>query len=79
MIRILGILLLTFALGACSLFGKDDEPNPPAPLPEFKATLKVKKVWSASVGDEAENLRLGLTLATDGSRIFAAGAEGLVT
>ena len=79
MIRILGILLLTFALGACSWFGKDDEPNPPAPLPEFKATLKVKKVWSASTGDDAENLRLGLTLATDGSRIFAAGAEGLVT
>ncbi len=79
MIRILGILLLTFMLGACSLFGGDEEPNPPAPLPEFKATLKVKKVWSASAGDEAENLRLGLGLATDGSRIFAAGAEGQVT
>jgi outer membrane protein assembly factor BamB len=79
MMRILGILLLTFALGACSLFGGDEEPNPPAPLPEFKPSLKVKKVWSASAGDKAESLRLGLSLATDGSRIFAAGAEGRVT
>ncbi len=79
MIRHLGILLLTLALGACSLFGGDEDPNPPAPLPEFKASLKVKKVWSASVGDDAESLRLGLTLASDGTNIFAAGPDGRVS
>ena len=79
MIRILGILTLTLALGACSLFGGDEDPNPPAPLPEFKASLKVKRVWSASVGDDAESLRLGLALASDGTSIFAAGPDGLVS
>jgi outer membrane protein assembly factor BamB len=79
MIRVLGITLFALALGACSWFDMDKDPNPPAPLPEFKPTLKVKRVWSASTGDDAESLRLGLTLATDGTNIFAAGADGRVS
>ena len=40
MIRLLGILVLTLALGACSLFGGDEDPNPPAPLPEIQGFLE---------------------------------------
>lgn len=79
MIRVLGLFLLSLSLGGCAWFGGDEEANPPAPLPEFSPSLKVKRVWSASTGDDAESLRLGLGLATDGTRIFSAGAAGEVS
>jgi outer membrane protein assembly factor BamB len=66
--------LLIFA--ACS---KDKDIDQPAKLPVFSATLRAEKVWSASVADKgAKPLRLGLGLALDGNRVFAAGHKGEV-
>jgi outer membrane protein assembly factor BamB len=78
----LGALLTAGAISTtgCSLFGDDDdEPDAPVELPDFDATLKIKKVWSAGLGDETEFLRLALAPASDGARIFAAANDGRVS
>ena len=51
----------------------------PAVLTPFAATLKVDRVWSTSIPDKgAKVLRLGLGLASEGNRIYAAGYKGEV-
>ena len=50
--------------------------DPPAELTEFRATAKVQRVWSAGVGGGKPALRLGLGLALDGDKVFAAGHNG---
>lgn len=67
---------LLAALGACSK--KDKDVDPPAQLADFPATLRVQRAWDASVGGKGEKLRLGLGVATDGGRVFAAGHKGEV-
>ncbi|MEZ5563172.1 MAG: outer membrane protein assembly factor BamB [Gammaproteobacteria bacterium] len=70
----------SISTAGCSLFGgDDDEPDAPVELPDFKSTIKIKKVWSAGLGDETEFLRLALAPASDGSRIFAAANDGRVS
>ena len=67
----LAVLLL---VAACS---KDKAIDTPAVLLPFNATLKVDRVWSASVPDKgAKVLRLGLGLALEGDRVYAAGFKG---
>ena len=64
----------------CGIFGgKDDDELPPAELLKFKQTLNLKKVWTAKVGGGSEFLRLGLTPAGDGTRVFTASHDGIVT
>jgi hypothetical protein len=77
--RSLLLMALVLATGGCSLFGGDEEANPPADLTDFKPTIRVKKVWSAGLGGDSEFLRLALQPATDGSRIFAAAHDGKVS
>jgi outer membrane protein assembly factor BamB len=62
------------ALAACSK--KEKEIDPPAELSDFPASLRVQRAWGAGVGGDAEVLRLGLGLATDDGRVFAAGRGG---
>ena len=63
-------------LAACS---KNKNPEQPAKLASIKSTLRVEHIWSASVADRAaRQLRLGLGLALDGSRVFASGHKGQV-
>ncbi len=65
------VLLL---LVACS---KDKDIDQPAQLVPFRAALQVQKVWSAKVKNRgAQSLRLGLGVAVDGDRVFAAGHRG---
>src|SRR5450631_2774590 len=64
---------LLLALGACS---KDKDIDAPAKLTNVQASLRVDHVWSADVGGEKVPLRLGLALATDGERVYAAGRKG---
>lgn len=79
------LLLLGTALGVmgliagCGLFGGDDEVLPPKELIKFEATLPVKKIWSAKLGKGSEFLRVGLSPAGDGDRIYAASHNGVVT
>ena len=66
-------IALMLALGACS---KDKDPDSPAKLTDLQASLRVEHLWSADVGGEKVPLRLGLALASDGERLFAAGRKG---
>ena len=62
---------------ACS---KDKDIDKPADLTPINATLKVDHLWSAKVADKGGKvLRLGLGLAVEGDRVFAAGYKGEVT
>lgn len=75
----LALLALVTVLPGCSWFGSDDEKeDQPAHLVDFEPMLKIKKVWSSGVGGGSEILRLALTPATDGTRIFAADNDGRV-
>lgn len=74
-------LLLTLGLlivaAGCS---KDKDVEPPAALLKFPATLPVKKLWDANLGDGKKQikLRLGLGPALDGKVVFAASHKGEV-
>ncbi len=72
----LWIVALLIGLAACS---KDKAIDQPAKLLPVTATLRVERVWSASVDDKkAVPLRLGLGLAVDEGRVYAAGHKGEV-
>jgi outer membrane protein assembly factor BamB len=69
----LACLAVLGALAACSANKKNAER--PAELTDFRQTVQVQRVWSAGVSG-APKLRIGLTLAQDGERVFAAGHNG---
>lgn len=74
-------LLLTAAalLASCGLFGDDEEELEPMELVDFDATIKIKRLWSAKLGGDAEFLRVALRPAGDGNRIYAASHDGEVS
>ncbi len=66
--------------GGCGIFGdKDDDVLPPKELIKFEATLPIKKAWSAKLGKGSEFLRLSLSPAGDGNRVYAASRDGVVS
>jgi outer membrane protein assembly factor BamB len=70
------VLAVVLVVAACS---KDKAIDKPAVLTPFTGTLKVEHLWSASVPDRgAKKLRLGLSLALEDKRVFAAGYKGEV-
>jgi len=70
------LLALAVLIAACS---KDKSIDKPAELTPFTQTLKVDRLWSASVPDKgAKVLRLGLSLALEGKHVYAAGYKGEV-
>lgn len=71
------VCTLTIVSG-CSWFGGDEDDNPPADLVKFKPSIKIKKAWSAGLGDDSEHLRLALNIATDGTNVYAAAHDGRV-
>ena len=67
-------LALALLVAACS---KDKSIDQPAKLTAFQPTLRVQHEWSATVDDKkALPLRLGLGLAVDNNRVYAAGHKG---
>jgi outer membrane protein assembly factor BamB len=66
-------LALLLALGACS---KDKDVDTPAKLSNVQATLRVEHIWTDDVGGAKVPLRLGLAVAVDGERVYAAGRKG---
>ena len=67
-------LIAVVLIAACS---KDKAIDQPAKLTPFAATLSVKHLWGTSVDDKkAVPLRLGMSLAVDNGRIYAAGHKG---
>jgi outer membrane protein assembly factor BamB len=68
------LLATALVVVACS---KDKAVDQPAKLTPFAASMRVQHLWSTTVDDKkAEPLRLGLGLAVDGQRIYAAGHKG---
>ena len=65
-------------LAGCGLFGDDDEELEPAELIEFETRVPVKRLWSTTVGGDAEFLRVALRPMGDGNRIYAASVNGNV-
>lgn len=66
-------------IAGCGLFGSDDDVLPPKELIKFEATLPIKKVWSTKLGKGSEFLRVSLSPAGDGKRIYAASQNGVVS
>lgn len=79
LLRFLLLTAPTILIAGCGLFGDDDDVLPPKELLKFEATLPVKKVWSAKVGKGSEFMRLSLSPAGDGKRIYAASNDGVVS
>jgi outer membrane protein assembly factor BamB len=77
--RILILTGLAAVIAGCGIFSDDDDELPPKELIKFQATLPVKKVWSTKVGKGSEFLRVSLSPAGDGERIFAASRDGVVS
>ena len=75
-----GAVLLGLGSSGCSMFGGDEEDpiEPPAELVDFETTIEVERLWSTRVGGDSERLRLGLSPATDGTRIYAGSFDGRV-
>lgn len=68
------LLLVSLAmLAACS---KEKDVDPPAELVDLRPTLDVRRAWSAGVGGQKEYMRLGLGVAVERARVFAAGHDG---
>jgi outer membrane protein assembly factor BamB len=71
------LLATMLALTACKSKDEKKKIDVPADLVDIKnPTVKVQKVWGASVGGGGKKLRLGLGLAADGDRLYAAGRDG---
>ena len=72
-------LVAAMSIAGCSLFGDDDEELQPTELLDFEQTLEVRRLWSTKVGDGTEFLRIALSPAGDGNRIYAASYDGKVS
>jgi len=73
-----GLLLVVaaaLALSACDK--KDKKVDEPAELTDIASpTVRIDKVWGASVGGGGKKMRLGLGIAVTGDRLYAAGMDG---
>ncbi len=74
------LALLVTVLSGCGIFGGDkDETLEPAKLIDFDETLAVKRVWAEKLGGGSEALRMALSPAYDGNRVYAASYDGKVS
>lgn len=62
-------------LCGCSTVDKNQRP---AQLVKLVNRVAIQRVWRSHLSGEAPKLRLGLTLAVDGNRLFAASHSGVV-
>ncbi len=82
MVRVALILLaVSLVLPGCAWIRGWGEPEPgePAELVKFDQTLKVKKVWSTSVGDGMGKQGIGIAPLYSSGKLYAADYEGRLT
>ena len=77
-LRLTGLVVALLSLVACGAFSKDEASDPPAELVEFDVAFGVDRVWSHQVGKGAEELRLGLVVAADSTRVYTASRDGTI-
>lgn len=70
---VLAVTVLALS-GGCAT--NDEVGEQPAELQTFEEKIEVRRIWSARLGGSSERLRLGLSPATDGARIYAGSYEG---
>jgi outer membrane protein assembly factor BamB len=75
--RLAFVLALIVLATACSK-SKTKNVDQPTKLVPFASTLRVERVWTASVGGTKKPLLLGLNLAVEGHKVYAAGWGGEV-
>ena len=67
-------LLAALALGAGCANDKDVEK--PSELVDFRESVSIDRLWSASLGGGDDVMRVGLAPAIDAGRVYAAGRDG---
>jgi len=77
--RVAAWLVTALIITGCGIFGGDDDELQPTELLKFEQTLDVKRLWSTKLGGGTEFLRIGLSPAGDGKRIYAASYDGKVS
>ncbi len=78
-LRTLSVIVAASLLGACGLFGDDDEELQPAELIDFEPTIDVERLWDVRLGGDSEFMLVALQPAGDGSRVYAASQDGNVS
>lgn len=78
-LRLVGLIAASLLLASCGIFSDKEVDEEPKELVKFQPTLKVKRLWSAKLGDESEFMRVSLSPAGDGNRIYAASHDGVVS
>lgn len=74
------ILVGVFAglLGACSIFGDDDDEQKPAQLENFDEEIRLQRVWSVNVGNGQGDKYNRLSPVINQDMIYAAANDGTV-
>ena len=76
----MALLLLSGCSTVGGWFSSDtDEANEPAELQRISEEVRIKRLWSAGIGDGQGDGYYHLRPALDGDRIYAAGSDGIVT
>ncbi|MFM4717856.1 outer membrane protein assembly factor BamB [Aeromonas bivalvium] len=70
---------IAVVLQGCSLFSKDEDLNPMAPLPKVESSFQADTLWRSSVGDGIGNFYSQLRPAVEDDVIYAAARDGDVT
>ncbi|MCB1762924.1 MAG: outer membrane protein assembly factor BamB [Gammaproteobacteria bacterium] len=84
MTRYLALSLAALLLGGCSSlnplnwFASEEPADPPAELVEMENQIKIKQLWSNSVGSGTDGERIKLVAAYDLGRLYLAAREGEV-
>jgi outer membrane protein assembly factor BamB len=80
--RLLTLAMAVSLTGCSTISGwfdsDDDDPTAPMDLVKIEQTVKVKKLWSAGVGDGQGDGLYRIQPAISGDVIYAASAEGRV-
>ena len=72
---------ILLAAGLCALallVGCTDKPERPAVLVPLVNRIQIKAVWHTRVRGEAPKLRVGLNVAVEGNKVFAASYKGAI-
>ena len=80
MSRALCLSVAVMLAAGCSIFGDEvDEEAEPLELVDIEETLDVRRIWSKKIGDGTEFLRVGLSPAGDGNRVYVASYDGQIS